>query len=237
MSVSDIFVIYFSIGAPIAVYFYLQNLASTNRKKIRRQTVFAFLFWLPTALRYFSKAKLFQNDFFPERSKKIAPVTERETNRHSLQKQFEKILPPGDSRVSVFELRETLERYAGLTLAARAASDGGDEETNFFIAAQNKNPALAAKCLARRNRRLLFQHQTSARRDFLRTLALLSDIVSDRRRLGDLAARFVENFDDREASRAIEKLFSTAPASEPITEKDLWKPQTNRRPRRQTAAR
>jgi len=239
MRVSDLLVIYFSLGAPVAVYFYLQTRASSNRKKIRRETVFTFLFWIPQALRVISKTRVFQNRVSSKRANEIFPPAEREENLQLLQKRLENVLPEGNCGLTVFEFRETIERYAGLTLAARI--ENGAAGKDFFVAAQNKNIELAAECFNRRNRRRLLFHQTSARRDFLQILARMSETVADREELGSLSVEFTGILKDSEAGKSVEELFFTAPpqggqSTAKILEKDLWKPETNRRPQRQTAA-
>lgn len=213
MKISDLLIIYFSIGAPAAAQFYLQNRAQPDRIKLWRETVFTFLFWIPAAFRFFSVKGFFRSRVFFNGSNKISPSGERAENLRRLQKEFEKILTASDCRCSVFEFRETLERYVGLTLASQAATGEGDEE--FFLAAKNKNSALAARCFERRNRQRLLSHQTAARGDFLQILSRLSAQVSDERAHNFFARsrEYVKILGDYDAEKAVEKLFAAAAAS------------------------
>ncbi len=208
MKISDLVVIYFSAGAPVAVYFYLQNRARSNQKNLWLETVLTLLFWIPSAVRFFFKGEFLRGDIFPVRPIEISPRTEREDNLYRLQKRFEKIMQTSDWGCSIFEFRETLERYVGLTLASETSARDANEE--FFSAAQCENPALAARCFERRNRQRLHFHKASARRDFLQTLARLSDAVSDERELAGYAREFVKTLNDREAEKAVAKIFTVA---------------------------
>lgn len=210
MAISDLLVIYFSLGAPVAVYFYLQNRARRNRKNFWLETVLTFLFWIPSAVSFFFKAEFFRRTLSPARPIEILPRPEREENLFRLQKRFEKILQASDCDCTVFEFRETLERYVGLTLATETSPRGANEE--FFTAAQNKHPALAARCFERRNRQRLDFHQIAARRDFLQTLERLSDAVQDGRVLADAARDFVKTLSDCEAEKTVEEIFAVKPS-------------------------
>lgn len=210
MTISELLVIYFSAGAPVAVYFYLQNRAQPNRKKIWRLTVFTFLFWIPAAARLLFANEIFRKNNFPDCALEFSPPVESEEKLRLLQKRLEKILQSSGGAYSVFEFRETLERYVGLTLAAHAATGDGNEE--FFLVSKNKNHALAARCLARRNLERLQFHRISARADFLQAISLLSDGVSDKREIARTAREFAKVLEDYEMENAVEKTFAAATA-------------------------
>ncbi|HSK72883.1 MAG TPA: hypothetical protein VK892_14370 [Pyrinomonadaceae bacterium] len=152
--------------------------------------------------------------------------TERLEN---IQKEIEKILP---KELSVFDFRETVERYVGLTLANQFENDQPTaKEINFFRLFQNKNAKLAAKCLNRRNRKLLSLHQTQARQDFLQTLAILFETAENKENLGRLAVEFINLLKDDEAEISVKILIKThkqMPETINVNEleKDLCKSET-----------
>ncbi len=232
MKITDLLIIYFSAGAPVAVYFYFQNRDRLNLKKLRLKTLSSFFFWLPSAFQLLLRNQLLQNAFLSKRNKKPFFSTKREKKLYKFQKQLEKILQKTSSGISIFELRETLDRYVGLTLAAREETsvETGKE---FFRAAENKNVELAAKCLYRRNRQRLFFHQTSARQDFLHVIKTLFLSTYDKKNFVVLTCEFVKALQDFEARKLLEKLFAGKSSNDKhlsfkISKKDLWKHETRR---------
>lgn len=213
MSPIDFLIIYFSCGAPFGVHFFLHHRRS-NRLILK--TLLIVVVWIPYAFRLLHQKVTKE---FP---------TERLEN---IQKEIEKILP---KEFSVFDFRETVERYVGLTLANQLENDQPTaKEINFFQLFQNKNVKLAAKCLNRRNRKLLLLHQTQARQDFLQTLAILFETAEDKENLGRMAVEFVNLLKDGEAGVSVKNLIkSQKQMPEPFAvnelEKDLCKSETHK---------
>ena len=123
-----------------------------------------------------------------------------------IEKQLLEIFLAGRASVSVFELREVLERYSGLTLAARETDEIGGNESEVFKISNHANAKLGAKCLHRRNRLRLEFHQRLASRDFLKLLAKFS--FSEAEKLRRPALEFATLLNDGETRRAIENLFA-----------------------------
>ncbi|HLM02481.1 MAG TPA: hypothetical protein VK400_15625 [Pyrinomonadaceae bacterium] len=123
-----------------------------------------------------------------------------------IEKRMLQILSAGKDAVSVFELREVIQRYAGLTLAAGQRDEIGENEREVFRIVDHQNAELGAKCLHRRNRLRLGFHQRLASRDFLRMLAKFSFFEAEKLRA--LALEFATLLDDGETRRAIENLFA-----------------------------
>lgn len=231
MNTTDFLIIYFSIGAPFGVYTYFQSRIELNRNSSRLKTLSAFFFWLPAAIRLIRQYKLFDKAVSYVKNKKSLSTSPERKNIYAIQKQLEKHLSSDDSGISIFEFRQTLERYAGLTAAeTETAGEAGNE---FFEAAKNKNVELAAKCFYRRNRARLFFHQTSARQDFLRVIADLFVAVSNKRKFIELTFEFVGVLDDFEARASLEKIFVAdwlrhKHFAETKLEKEVWKPDIRR---------
>ncbi|MDQ3321550.1 MAG: hypothetical protein M3525_03705 [Acidobacteriota bacterium] len=234
MNTTDFLIIYFSVGAPFGVYTYFQNRAELNRNDSRLKTLAAFFFWLPAAFRLIRKHKLFDKAVFHLKNKKSPANSSGEKRARAIQKQLEKLVPRSDFNISIFEFRETLERFAGLTSACKSETTGAAGKV-FFEAAKNKNVKLAAKCFYRRNRERLFFHQTSARHDFLHIIADLFAAVSDKRKFVELTFEFANTLEDFEARASLEKIFAgSLPEYKHFAvktlEKDVWKPQIRKLP-------
>jgi hypothetical protein len=223
MKITDLLIIYFSAGAPVAVYFYFQNRERMDFRMLRLKTLLTFFFWLPSVYQFFLKNKFLQKTFFS---------IERERKLYEIQKQFERVLRESGSRVSIYEFRETLDRYVGLTLAAQAETSV-ETSKEFFRAAKNKNVELAAKCFNRRNRQRLFFHQTSARQDFLQIIENFFVATSDKKDFAVLTCEFVEVLREFEAQKSLEKIFAEKSPNDKrlsvkVLEQDLWKHETRK---------
>lgn len=224
MNFYDLLIIYLAGGAPLGVYYYFQNRRAGNVELLWLKTLVNFLFWIPFAFKILSENKSFKSVFdFGKNTdsdieKKIAPL------RKDLETSIIKNIP----QLSVFEVREILERYTGLTIAFQAEHNFLQIENDFFKVTAHKNPQLAAICAARRNRERLFFHQTEARNDFLQLAG-----SSENKNLQRQAIEFVILLKDSEAQNALEKMFSAdgqIKNSESVkdTEIDLWKSETRK---------
>jgi hypothetical protein len=223
MNQTDLIIIYLACGAPFGVYYFLQNRRQKQTTLFWLKTTLAFILWLPLA------ARLFWNKFSFERSQFL--TVNKEKSIFSIQKQIEAILLETDSLISIYNFREVFERYAGLTAANFDRSDNiTDAEKEIFRISKNSDIELAAICQYRRNRKKLFFHHTLARQDFLNIIAKLSELSSDKKKLGNLSVEFVKLLNDIEAENALEKIFTTASQTDKDfavkhLEKDLWNPE------------
>ncbi len=226
MNFYDLLIIYLACGAPLGVYYYFQNRRAGNTHLLWLKTLINFLFWIPYAFQILSENKSFKNVFdFGENTdsdieKKIIP----------LRKELETAIVRNIPQLSVFEAREILERYTGLTIACQAEENFVHSENEFYNITNHKNPHLAAICAARRNRERLFFHQTESRKDFLNLAR-----ESENKNLLQQTIEFAILLKDSEAQNALEKMFADdgqIENSERVkdTEIDLWKSET-RKPR------
>ncbi len=238
MNFYDFLIIYLACGAPFGVYYFLQNRRVSNSKILRLKTFLNFLFWMPFAFqillenkslgRFFNKIFARRADTDSDIEKKLALLRKNlETPIISQIPQTAKNIP----QLSVFEVREILERYTGLTLACQFEqknSQSARVENEFYKIASPKNARLASICFARRNRERLFFHQTEARQDFLNLIG-----TSEDKNLRRQTIEFVILLKDFEAQTALEKMFAQTAQTEKTrsvqqTEKDLWKSETRK---------
>ncbi len=129
-------------------------------------------------------------------------------------------------KISIYEFRETIDRYIGLTYANQSNTRKANlADKEFFRISENKNIELAAICLDRRNQKRLFFHHKGARQDFLHFINQLSETNADRKIISNLAVEFVRILNDLEAETTLEKMFmETSQTDKYFAVKQLEKP-------------
>lgn len=218
MNYLDFFIIYLACGSPFGVYYFFNS-----RKQIKLAWLYSIavvFVWIPYAFQLLHEKV----------TNKLQTKTIDFEQIEKLQKEFENFLPVDKSIISLFELREVIERYSELT-QIKSASNGipAKHEKEIFKLHGNKNVEISAQCLNRRNRQRLLFHQNLAREDFLKTVKILSKTNSEQKKLGRLSLEFVKILNDEETQTSLEKLFTTTPQTFKtsfvnILEKDLlWK--------------
>ncbi len=113
-----------------------------------------------------------------------------------------------ESPAKVFEFREVVDRYAGLTSAVFEWSSG--ENVNgyeIYKVSNHPKAELGAICLNRRNLNRVLSHQKLAREDFLSMLWFLAHASGNPETIEDDAVRFVDRLGDKDAHTAIKSLF------------------------------
>lgn len=204
MNLTDLLIIYLACGAPFGVYYLLQNRTKFVSGTLWLNTFYTFAFWVPMAF------KLLRENKFLTRSVSHTFDAEaiQEKKLDLIQKRLEKILQGSGLKISIFELREMIDRYVGLTYAKQNKMEKPSlAKKELFSISKNNNLELAAICLDRRNRTRLSFHQKEARQDFLDFVEQLSETSADSKTIGYLAVEFVEVLNDFEAKAALEKMF------------------------------
>jgi hypothetical protein len=231
MNSLDIFIIYLACGAPVGVYYFLQNRGSIQSNTFWLKTLFTFLFWMPSAFFLLRQNKSLKIASVFSFDKTSQLDSKREERFQSIQKRIEKNLLDGKLKISIYELREIVERYIGLSLAAENESEEVcKQEAEIFRISEIKNIELGAVCLKRRNRKRLSFHQTEARKDFLHLIKQLSESDSNVKDIKSQAIELVKLLKDLKAQAALEKNFAGhLQTGETIRvqalEKNLWKPE------------
>jgi hypothetical protein len=204
MNSFDFLIIYLTCGAPLGVFYFLQNRKEQNGIRLWLKTFFTFIFWLPYGFRLLLQNKA-SKKFFTD--KKIFSKSEKmETEIFLFQKQLEEILQKSDLQISIFEFREVIERYVGLTLAKDCGNTKKAEaEKEIFRIANSGNVEIGAICLNRRNLKRLTFHQIQARQDFFQVISQLVKFASDEEEFVKSAAGFFQLLNDTEAQSALGK--------------------------------
>ncbi|MGI8469223.1 MAG: hypothetical protein ACR2N3_12305 [Pyrinomonadaceae bacterium] len=200
MKLSDFLIIYLACGAPLGVYFFLQHRNKQNPVRIYLQSFALVFVWIPYAVRLL-------HDFITKHFRQTSPKKSA-GKPEDLQKKISQILFESDSNISVFEFREIIERYIGLTTANNSADDfPSKRDEEIFRVALRQNVKLGAECLRRRNRLRVERHQTLARADFLQLVHKLSYSVAETEKLHSLTIEFVKTLGDTEAQKSLDKIF------------------------------
>ena len=234
MNLTDFIIIYLACGAPFGVYYFLQSRNEVESPIIWLKIFLTFLFWIPFAFLLFRQFLVSNENLHSNHYLTSVFETEDEGNIYLIQKEIEKKISESRLEFSLFEFRETLERYVGLTLAHREAfTKVSEREKEIFRIAENSNVELSANCLHRRNRKLLAFHQTEARKDFLHMIKKLFGSMTDKKSLEYLAVEFVQLLKDNQARNSLEKTFAAnlqtgIPPNVLQQEKDLWNPQEHK---------
>ncbi|MCU1288091.1 MAG: hypothetical protein JWN60_320 [Acidobacteria bacterium] len=235
MNIFDLLIIYFACGAPVSVYFYFQN-RRLYFKQLWLKTVLSFIFWIPFFVQIIIKSAIlhdFSKFIFKKKNKLRKTNAERAT---IIQKRIENILSESDSNISVYEAREVLERFAGLTnAAADQKPEPFNHEKQLYKVGGGVNQELSARCLHRRNQNHLNFHQTLAERDFLQLIARASDSVFDQAELQRFSLEFAKIVNNSKAQKALAEMFDAKRqrVRKNIVkdlEKDLWMPETRKSP-------
>jgi hypothetical protein len=217
MNLYDFLIIYFACGAPVGVYYFLQNRHRSDRQKLLLKTFLAFAVWMPFLWKHFRDR--FKNNFGGGRFSDA----KLEEKIRGARARLEKSLAETNPNLSIYEIREVFDRYASLTLSSQiddADHQSASKARELFQIAGHNNSELAAICLERRNRKELIFHHTLARADFL-------DLLVGNEKLA-AAIEFVSLLNDAQAKEAIEKMQTVEEPFVKNTEKQSWNSETHK---------
>lgn len=221
MNFFDAFIIYLACGAPFGVYYFVNHRNRQNRSYFK--TILISIFWFPFAFGLFQKyvTKKLPDSFLSKKEKL------RDEEIIKTKKDLEQILLKDNNGVSIFEIREIIERYIGLTDAVENQDDSGATDSRFFEIAGNKNVLLSNKCYQRRNRKLLSFHQTLAGQDFLELISGFVSRFSVTREIEKTSLILVELLNDEKTKKGLKSIFNGRPQRlEKVhvqkSEKELW---------------
>lgn len=204
MNTSDIFIIYLACGAPFGVYFFLQNRKKFMTAMLWLKSFLTVFVWIPYAF-------LLLNDFATKRNrtKQFARNTHLDAEISRIQKKLLQIQLKSENKIPIFEFREVLERYVGLTLLCQSGEKEPNEtEKEIFRVSLRQNSPAGANCLHRRNQKRLEFHQALARKDFLKVIAALNNFGLESPEFTELIFELTNILDDTKASESLAELFA-----------------------------
>jgi hypothetical protein len=236
MNIFDFFIIYLSCGAPFGVYHFFLNRKKLTSTSLYVKSFLTVFVWIPYAF-------ILLNDFATKRTlaNQFARKAQSDARLFEIQKLLLQLQADSKEKISVFEFREILERYAGLTECCSTFDDTPNAaEVEIYRISLRKNSHIAANCLHRRNRHRLEFHQTNAREDFLQLISKLKSSVSDTEKLQHLAIELAKAVNDPETVDSIDQIFRKTPQSSKVfnvskVENDVWNPREHKSlPQKQT---
>lgn len=221
MNLFDAIIIYLACGAPFGVYYFVNQRNRQNR--VFFKPVLILLFWFPFAfglLQKYVTKKLPESVLFKNEILKEQELVETK-------KDLEQIFIKNNFGISIFEIKEILERYVGLTNALENQADSDEADTHFFEIAGAENSQLASKCHQRRNRKLLSYHQTLAGQDFLKLVDKFVSRFPLNEEIGKISRKLVNLLNDEITGKSLTMIFdgrkqSRTEISVQKPEKELW---------------
>jgi hypothetical protein len=154
MNWTEFAIIYLACGAPFGVYQLTREPRPLSASNLPGVLV-AFFAWPVVAVRFLWR-RFFPGDEERERSLNVRIEGARV--------QIESIAFPAGSAGELFEFRDVYYRYTALAIAVMATVAAPRE---LFEVSGHSNSAVAAKCLARRNRERLAFHHVQTRNEFV----------------------------------------------------------------------
>lgn len=228
MKFSDFLIIYLACGAPLGVYYFFQNRKALHQNRLILNSFLTTSVWIPYAvrlLREFVSNKLFV--YRLRLADKFAAVKKDKID--SIEKEIAQILLAENISVSLFDFRETFQRYAGLTLALQEAGEfeTAENEKELFRIAKSENVNLGAKCLHRRNLNRLKFHQTLSRKDIVEMFGAINAELKTSEKFKRLVSEFFELLDDSGDVSLLEKHpklpQTTKESAVRNTERNIWR--------------
>lgn len=178
----DFFIIYLACGTPFGVYYFLNH---RFEKYALIKSISTALLWIPYSLH------LIYEKYAGKPSPRLMEI----------QKYFETELP---EHISIFQFRETIERYSGLCQAnAHENHRPTASETELMQISAHTGTSLGAKCLHRRNRTLLRFHQKLARRDLLFFFNEIVRAAQDKEKIRHLMIEYAKLLKDESVEKSL----------------------------------
>ncbi len=227
MKLVDLIIIYLACGAPFGVYFFFQNRENLISTQLWLKSFLNGLLWIPFALKLFHR-------FVTNKLHNTQFVVTNQTDSvirlkiDGFEKIFSNYLFKNDCDLSLFEFRETFERYIGLTLSLPKDSETIVTDSEFFRITNHKNSKLGEICLQRRNRLRLESHQTQARKDLLKFFAIINLNILEAKKFRFQVFEFFGIFEDLEAQAKLDEIFQSTTQTEngdnvKQMENEVWK--------------
>ncbi len=227
MNFLELSIIYLACGAPFGVYYYFQQRETQQlwqrSPELWAKSFLVMLFWIPFAAKLLKDLLL--RKFSQAANNQISSTNPSNTNSFdNFERKFAQLLLEENTEVSIFEFRESFQRYTGLTQEVFTKTQNNPVEINpFFEVTNHENSQLATVCLNRRNRLQLETHHKLARKDFLQLLEKLNSMLIDKEKLSVIAFQFARIIDDFEFSNEISQIFEGSKQTENSFAVNNWR--------------
>lgn len=200
MTWTEMIVLYLAAGAPFCALHYFE-INSERSPYVRALTSTGLLpIWIFCAVRYIVST----------RSKRLKSRSSQDERIHETSKRLENVFAEIADSVSIYEFRETVERYVGLSFANQSVEPNTldpaaptQQDVYFEFGVSKLNNIV----LARRNRKLLEFHLNDARRNLFE--AISSQIVFRTHRSRSLLEELSNGLNDAKAIAELNQTFPT----------------------------
>lgn len=192
MRLSEIIIIYLTIGAPFAVHFVLHNLPVTKNLFLKAFGV--AILWLPLmVVKFFFGRKRQDTDFHKDEKLELAKRSLFVT-LNEIRTATELIERKENIERLICVTRENAEKYSGLALASETLNETdspSEHEFEIFRITGCKSDELkiAARCAHRHNVRQIFEHRNRARANFLHALVEMAEDINNSSAISPISAR------------------------------------------------
>ena len=197
MNLLDLVIIYFACGAPFGVYL-VTTAHGQSFVRTASQTFLRIFCWPVFGI-------LVVVDWLS----KNPSSAESNFDRHvdGLITQIESIVCANESISSIFDFRDALHRYAGLSEAANVSPEANGVNELLELN-NNENKKIASACLARKNQRRLSFHQSLARNEFVDMISEMAAAGRENTRIIGLAIELSNHVNDPETAGALTAMMS-----------------------------
>lgn len=197
-------VIHFAFGSPFGVYQIARGGSLRSARSAAAVGAY-FLLWPIFAAAFISKW-LSQNEFQRLSPTQKNPNITPEELVASIQTQLEAKLFTDGSTSSIFEFREIVSRFSGLSLVLFNGEPANWPKELLSITG-HKNISAASACVERRNQHRIFLHQCRARKEFVDLIfQLCAARPQDEPGIALLALQIANAIDDKKAAAQITPL-------------------------------
>jgi hypothetical protein len=231
MNILDVTILYFAIGAPFGAFHYFELRNRKDKKFVLLESFLTSIFWIRSAIKIFrSKSP----DWFGSTIKSSPKPSQNlkvEQEVFKFHKEIEKLFVTNKSNGSIYEFREAVERYTGLSLAiqnVKRITPRAKYKNAKMIFPEIANNFVSEACHLRRNHKLLSFHHNLARQEFCGIINRMLVNGADEILLAKVSVEFARVLNDSEGQKLISQMLDerrqTIPnASVTNSENDLWK--------------
>lgn len=210
MTIFDAIIIYLAIGSAFGAHRYFREQDVPYRHRIAA-ALYHFVFWIPNLIRSFGKSLLADRTVSQKANAGSAEPLKTNLRIEQIRTEIETLLTKNGNPVSIFDLREVLDRYVGLHSLSEfdenSMSASVPKETIFELAGHN-NSETAVRCVNRRNRNRISFHQRIAANDFLDLINKISGGDVHQHRLLELSHELAVLINDADTADELLASFS-----------------------------
>ena len=230
MRISDAIIIYLAIGSPFAVHYFFKFPSNHTWNHPLRAILVLFLWpfysiWLTLCV------KLTKHDCSSNSPQSNTLDARLDKKVDEIAAALEMFLQDSLPDMALFEFREIIDRYVGLSVTVRSDRQEKTWTLGQIFEGSTENRELNSICINRRNRNTLESHRNRASLDFLTLVLKAIDFDGGDSAFVRSALELSRVISDGDACRKIEKLVAGAGQTQveiavKTVEREVWHSQT-----------